>query len=179
MNNIWLKEVSLEDDDRYFHLLVELANYEDAYAHPVPSDFSYEDYPYFKVARVKMATNDNLPANVMPTSTFWVMDKEEPIGYATLKHKIDENKPGGHLGCCLKKDYQNRGIGSVVADNLSRIAYEDLGITELIYTSKNENIQSQKSLQKIGATFVSIHDGYHFYKVDLAKKFEGEKGKKV
>ena len=119
-----------------------------------------------------MAKEDNLPSNVFPTSTYWVMDEDIPIGYATLKHKIDENKPGGHLGCCLKKEYQNKGIGTIVSNQLSQIAYYDLDIKELVYTSKNENIQSQKSLEKIGAELTSIHDGYHFYKVDLEKKYE-------
>ena len=104
--NIWLKEISLDDDESYCDLLIELSNYKDVYARPVPNDFSYDDYECFKKTRVRMANNDNLPSNVFQTSTYWVMNDEEPIGYATLKHKINENVPGGHFGCCIKKDYQ-------------------------------------------------------------------------
>lgn len=174
-DNIWLKEVELSDDKKYCDLLMELANYEDVYARPVPSDFNLDDFDYFKIARVKMASGDNLPSHVTPTSTYWVMDEDNPVGYATIKHKVEENKPGGHFGLCLKKDYQNRGLGSVISDMLSKIAYEDLGIEKVIFTSKDENIQSQKSVQKIGATLVSIHDGYHFYELDLVKKLGGNK----
>lgn len=170
--NIWLKEVSIEDGIEFCDLLMELASYKDAYARPVPSDFSRDEFESFKAARVSMATGENLSSYVTPTSTYWVMDSDEAIGYATLKHRVDPNKPGGHLGCCLKRSAQNRGIGTIVANMLSEIAYNNLGITELIYTSKDENIQSQKSLEKIGATLVSIHDGYHYYVVDLNKKYK-------
>ena len=60
-------------------------------------------------------------------------------------------------------------LGSIVADELSRIAYEELGIEEVVYTSKNENIQSQKSIEKLGGTLVGIRDGYHFYTINLQK----------
>lgn len=176
--NIWLKEIEYSDDQKFCDLLIELANYENVYARPVPSDFKYEDFVYFKEARIKMANNDNLPNNVIPTNTYWVMNEEQPIGYATLKHRIDENIPGGNFGCCLKKDYQNKGIGSIVSKQLSEIAYYDLNITEVIYTSKNENIQSQKSLENIGAELIGIHDGYHFYKVNLEEKYKNTERRK-
>jgi len=172
--NIWLKEISLDDDKKFCDLLIELANYQDVFARPVPNDFTYDDYEYFKKTRVRMANNDNLPSNVVPTNTYWVMNDNEPIGYATLKHEVDEFVPGGHFGCCLIKGFQNKGIGSLVAEELSRIAFEELGIEEVIYTSKNENVQSQKSVDKIGATLIGIHDGYHFYSVSLREKFNKE-----
>lgn len=170
--NIWLKEISLEDEKNYCDLLIELANYKDVYARPVPSDFSYDDFELFKRTRLRMAKGDNLPNNVVPTNTYWVMNDEEPIGYATLKNIVFYNIPGGHFGCCLKKEYQNRGIGTIVSDELSKIAYYNLGIEEVIYTAKNENTQSQKSLENIGAELTGVHDGYHFYKVNLKEKLQ-------
>ena len=169
--NIWLKEIDINDGYIYCELLLELASYENVHARPVPSDFSKEDFEFFKKARVQMAEGINLPKNVTKTSTYFVMNNDTPIGYATLKHEIDINTPGGHLGLCLKKEYQNKGIGTIVSELLSKIAYHDLGIEKLVYTSKNENIQSQKSLSNIGATLTGIHDGYHFYEVDLTKKY--------
>lgn len=171
---IWLKEIDENDGIEFCDLLIELANYEDALARPVPQDFQVYEFESFKRARVKLAKSEDIPSYAVPTSTYWVMYENTPIGYATLRHKVDINKPGGHLGCCLKRSVQNHGIGTMVANMLSDIAYNNLGITELIYTSKDENIQSQKSLEKIGATLVSIHDGYHFYSVDLKKKYERE-----
>lgn len=176
MDNIWLKLVDETDDKIFCDLLIELANYDDAFAHPVPKDFTYEDFIFFLKARVKLHKGIDLPKNILPCSTYWVMCDEKPIGYATLKHNVDINKPGGHLGCCLKREYQNKGIGSIVSELLSKIAYYELGIKKLIYTSKSENIQSQKSLEKLGANFTSEHDGYKFYEVNLERKYyEGRK----
>jgi len=176
--NVWLKEISLKDDKTYYDLLMELSNYKDVYARPVQGDMEFSEFEYFKQARVDMKNGESLPEGVMPTTTYWVMEENLPIGYATLKHQIDLNSPGGHFGLCLKKEWQNKGIGSIVSELLSRIAYEDLGIKEVVYTAKEENKQSQRSLEKIGATLISIHDGYHFYSVDLSKKYKKE-GRKV
>lgn len=176
--NIWLKEISIDDGPEYCNCLLELARYPDAYARPVPSDFTAEEFPSFKSTRVKMFNGIPDKPNLPKTNTYWVMDNDKPIGYATLKHTIDMTKPGGHFGCCLIKEYQNKGVGSIVADELSKIAYEELGIEEVVYTSKNENLQSQKSIEKMGGTLVSVRDGYHFYTINLQKILE-ERGKKI
>ena len=174
--NIWLKEINIEDGEEYCNCLLELAHYPDAYARPVPSDFTAEEFPSFKNTRVKMKNGIPERPNIPKTTTFWVMDGEKPIGYATLKHTVDITKPGGHFGCCLVKEYQNKGVGTIVANELSRIAFEELGIEEVVYTSKDENIQSQKSVEKMGGTLIGIHDGYHFYKINIKEKLE-ERGK--
>ena len=176
--NIYLKQIELSDGKEYCDLLMELSHYKDAYAKPVPSDFEENEFEDFKRNRIRMRENDNLPSYVVPTSTYWVMCNDEVIGYATLKHQIDVNKVGGHFGCCLKKEYQNKGIGNVVADLLSHIAYYELKIDEVIYTAKDENIQSQKSIEKIGGKLIGTHNGYHFYSVSLKDKYELEGRKK-
>lgn len=170
--NIWLKKIDISDGDEYLHVLKELAQYPDAYARPVPRDFEDDEFTSFKVTRVKMF--DGLPnkPNIPKTNTYWVMDDNNPVGYATLKHTVDMNKPGGHFGCCLLKEYQNKGVGSIVADLLSQIAYEELGIDEVIYTSKDENIQSQRSVSKIGGELIKEQDGYKYYKVNIKEKMQ-------
>ena len=176
--NINLKPIELDDGQEYCDLLIELARYEDVFARPVPSDFEESEFQSFKVARVKMATGIDLKETVPRTSTYWVMDDDTPIGYATLKHKPDLTKPGGHFGCCLKKEYQGLGVGTIVANHLSKIAYEDLGIEEVIFTSKSENEQSKRSVEKIGGTLIKVENGYHFYTVNIKEKIESmNKGK--
>lgn len=165
-----LKPIELEDGQEYCDLLIELASYEDAYAKPVPSDFQPEEFVDFKKARIRMALGIDLPPSVVKTNTYWVQDDITPIGYATLKHEVDLSKPGGHFGCCLKKEYQNKGIGTIVSDLLSEIALYELGIDEIIFTSKAENEQSIRSVAKIGGTYIKTENGYHFYKVNLKDK---------
>ena len=58
-----------------------------------------------------------------------------------------------------------------------READNQLGINEVVFTSKDENIQSQRSVDKIGATLFKVQDGYRFYALDLEKKFGSRKGK--
>ena len=169
--NISLKPIEIEDGQEYCDLLIELARYDDVYARPVPRDFEESDFLSFKVARVKMATGIDLKETIPRTNTYWVMNDDIPIGYATLKHQVDLSKPGGHFGCCLKKDYQNKGVGTIVANELSKIAYEELGIEEVIFTSKSENEQSKRSVSNIGGTFIKEENGYIFYKMNIKERF--------
>ena len=175
--NIWLKELSKDDGPEYLNVLMTLAKYTDVFARPVPDDFEEREFESFLDSRVRLKNGDNIPKYATPTTTYWVMDDDKAIGYATLKHTANMQKPGGHLGCCLLKEYQNKGIGGIVAEELSEIAYNELGIEDLIYTSKEENIQSQRSLAKIGATFVNSHDGYRYYTVNLKEKYQKERGR--
>lgn len=172
--NIWLKELSLDDDKTYYDLLCELSNYKDSYAKPVSGSITYEEFEDFKKARIRMSNNDNLPEFVLPTTTYWVINEKTPIGYATLKHKVSLDKPGGHIGLCLKKEYQNMGIGKIVSEKLSEIAYNEFGIEELIYSCKKENEQSKKSIIKNGGEFIKENDGYLFYKVRIDERFNGK-----
>ena len=172
--NIWLKELAIDDGIEYLELLNELSTYENVYARPVPQKIDENEFKYFKELRIKLRNNYNLPKGVIPTTTYWIMNNNEPIGYGTIKHYIDFSKPGGHFGLCLKKDYQNKGIGMIVSDKMSEIALNELGIEEVIYTSKSENEQSKRSVEKIGGKFISEHDGYCFYKVNIKEKYQKE-----
>ena len=58
---------------------------------------------------------------------------------------------------------------------MSEIAYNDLGIDEVIYTSKSVNEQSKRSVAKIGGKFIGERDGYCFYKVNLKEKYANER----
>jgi len=176
--NIWLKEISVEDGEEFCNCLLELARYPDAYARPVPSDFTEEEFEGLKETRVKMFNGIPERPNIPRTNTYWVMDGERPIGYATLKHTVDMTKPGGHFGCCLIKEYQNKGVGTIVSNLLSEIAVNEIGLEEVLFTSKDENIQSQKSVEKMGGRLIGIHDGYHFYMMNIKEKLE-ERGRKL
>ena len=169
--NIWLKELSLEDDKTYYDLLMELTSYPDVHARPVPETFPYEDFEDYKKARIRLKEENNKRT---PTTTYWVMEGETPIGFATLRHRVDPDKIGGTFGLCLRKESQNKGIGLEVSNLLSDIAYHTYHIEEVVYTAKDENTQSQRSIEKIGGKLVSIHDGFHFYTVNIAEKYKEE-----
>ena len=172
--NVWLKERSLDDGDEFYNVLMTLATYKDVYARPVPNDLTKEEYPSFLEARVNLKKGVNIPSYAVITDTYWVMLDDKPIGYATIRHEVDYKKPGSHFGLCLLKEYQNKGIGSMVSELLASYDYENCGIKEVIYTAKDSNIQSQRSIEHIGAVLVDVHDGYHYYKVNLEEKYHGK-----
>ena len=168
---IYLQKLSPEDGKKYYDTIITLSGYPDAYAKPLPdTDMTFEEFQGFLEIREKMS--QGLFKGRAPVTTYWVMDGDNPIGYATLKH-VTEDKVGGNYGLCLLKEYQNKGIGTIVSDQLSEIAYNDLGLKEVIFTSKKENIQSQKSVAHMGMIPYAEHDGYIFYKLNLEEKFKG------
>ena len=77
----------------------------------------------------------------------------------------------------LKKRISKSGYRYTSSKLTIQIAYEDLGIEEVIYTSKDENIQSRRSVSNIGGTLIKKENGYHFYKVNIKEKLKKERGK--
>ena len=62
-----------------------------------------------------------------------------------------------------------------MAELLSDVAYNEHGLEKIIYTAKDENIQSQKSIAKTVAKLIGVHDGYHFYSLNLEEKYKSKK----
>ena len=42
--NIWLKELSIDDDKEYYELLNELSSYDNVYAKPLKNPILYEEF---------------------------------------------------------------------------------------------------------------------------------------
>ena len=60
------------------------------------------------------AEGKNLPKDRMPSTTSWLIDGDEVVGYSSLRHELNEDlkKRGGHIGYCVRPSERQKGYGS-------------------------------------------------------------------
>lgn len=79
------------------------------------------------------------------TSTFWLIDKEEVVGVARIRHQ--EVEYAGHIGYDISPNYRNMGYGFQIL----KLALEkaiNIGIEEAILTCNIDNTASKKIIEK-------------------------------
>ncbi|MBI4992648.1 MAG: GNAT family N-acetyltransferase [Candidatus Magasanikbacteria bacterium] len=91
----------------------------------------------------------NLPKGIVPTSTFWLIDKGVFIGRVGLRHKLNKKLRGfgGHIGYAIRPSKRNQGYGSEIL-RLALQKAKQLGLKKVMVTCDDTNIASQKIIEK-------------------------------
>ena len=92
----------------------------------------------------------NLPKGYVPHSTYWIIDQNNTfLGRLDIRHKLTENLilDGGHIGYDIRPSARNKGYATE-ALNLSKEKAKLLGLNKIILTCDEENIASQKVIEK-------------------------------
>lgn len=79
------------------------------------------------------------------TSTFWLIDKEEVVGVARIRHQ--EVEYAGHIGYDISPNYRNMGYGFQILKLALEKAIK-IGIEEAILTCNIDNTASKKIIEK-------------------------------
>lgn len=85
----------------------------------------------------------HLPEGDGAVSTFWLVDKNDVVGVARIRH--EEEGTAGHIGYDVTPSFRNKGYGNEIL-RLSLLEAVKLGIKEIIVTCSIENIASRKKM---------------------------------
>lgn len=90
----------------------------------------------------------NLEEHYVPQTIFWVTFNGNPIGYAKLRHKLNENlyKRGGHIGYVIRPSSRKMGYGKLLLQELLKEA-KHLNIEKVLLTVDEDNIASRKIIE--------------------------------
>lgn len=105
-----LIEPSLAFEVSYRGYINELGDEE---RYPFPLDFDDSDFPALLARLRDYASGSNLPAGVVPSSTYWLVDGCELIGVTNIRHRLNKaiEHCGGHLGLSIRPAYRGCGVG--------------------------------------------------------------------
>lgn len=87
----------------------------------------------------------DLPQDMVTTSTFWLIDHDEVVGVARIRH--EDRGTDGHIGYDIAPCHRNKGYGTQIL----RLALEkaaNIGINEVIVTCNVDNAASRKIIEK-------------------------------
>lgn len=162
---LWLKEITLDDSLEGLKFLQELVNEEGIMVAPAPKDINENTYGDWLQSKSDMAKGINLPEGFIPCTTFWVMLDDKIIGLANIKHYLNDflRKKGGHIGLSIAKDYRRKGLGLKTTKLLIEKARNEFGIEDILFTNEPENIASRQMCEKLGAELTDIEEHCHYW----------------
>ena len=146
-----LKPVSLTDGKAVYDMLQQIEANDNGFMNGV-KNLPYEEFPAHIAKKVNMAQGIGLEDWMVPSSTFWLMDGDTPIGQGNLRHRLTNalRESGGHIGYAIDPIHRGRGCGRV----LLRLLLEEArrtGITEeILVTVHPDNTASRRVAEACG-----------------------------
>lgn len=95
----------------------------------------------------------NLPEGFVPQSTFWLVEGNEFIGRASIRHRLTPHllNSGGHIGYDIRPSKRRLGFGKKILE-LALIKARGLGIEKALVTCDESNVGSKKIIEENGGT---------------------------
>lgn len=96
-----------------------------------------------------------LPEGWVPSTTFWLVDQDEYIGSANIRHALTEplKKFGGHIGYEIRPSKWRQGYGTLQLKLLLAEAVK-LGIKNALLTCSTGNVASVRVMEKNGGVLL-------------------------
>ena len=93
----------------------------------------------------------NLPKGWVPYDLLWLVDGDEIVGIASIRHKLNPFllEAGGHIGYEVKPSKRGCGYANKILQ-LSLKRFEKLGIEKILVTAFDNNVASWKAIEKNG-----------------------------
>lgn len=109
------------------------------------------DVEIYIKTRQQRAKGENLPKGYVPDSTYWLVDNNQFIGRASVRHYLNNNlkKFGGHIGYAIRSSKREKGYGKQIL-KLTLLKAKKIGIDNALVTCDESNIASQKIIEKNG-----------------------------
>jgi len=102
---------------------------------------------------------ETVPPGYVPTTMFWLIDNNTFIGRLQIRHSLTESlfNYGGHIGYYIRSSMRNKGYGSAML-KLGLSEAKKMGFTEVLVTCDEDNLGSQKIIEKNGGELENTID---------------------
>ena len=90
----------------------------------------------------------NLPAGIVPSTAFFLMQGNRILGHISIRHNIDSPflaMYGGHIGYGVRPTERKKGFATKML-SLALAKCKELGLDEVLITCKKDNIGSAKTI---------------------------------
>lgn len=111
----------------------------------------YRDSETFIKKCNEYSKGENLASNIVPQTTYWLIDGDNLIGQVDIRHYLNENLllHGGNIGYGIRTPYQNKGYGTKMLE-LALKKCKLLKLDKVLITCIENNIASAKVIEKNG-----------------------------
>ncbi len=150
-----LLKPSIEYKQSFIEAMKEFQSKEQSCSHISMRDASVNipeiesDFPAFVEKLLNVEKGIGIPENYVPATELWLVDGNEFIGGVSIRHRLNEHllKIGGHIGYSIRPSKRKLGYGTKILELAIPFA-KKLGIEKILITCDDDNIGSQKIIQK-------------------------------
>lgn len=163
---IFLKKLSLSDDEKIYDMLQEIACNDNGFHNKV-NGMSYKEFKGW-LKREFAVDNGKLEKWMVPQTSYWLYDNDKPIGYGRIRHCLNENlsQTSGHIGYAIRISERGKGYGNTILTLLLEEC-KKLNIDKVQIGANIDNIASNKIILKHNGILFRCSDNKYFYTIDL------------
>ncbi|AEF02773.1 GNAT family N-acetyltransferase [Alteromonas sp. KS69] len=138
----------------YKEYIKELGNEE---RYPYPLDLDHSNFASFVNLLNGYSKGVNLPENLVPNTTFWLIENSEIVGCSHLRHCLNDalRFAGGHIGLGIRPSKRGQGYGMKLLNLTLEKAFE-IGVDEVHIHCYKSNKVSSSLIASSGAKLDSI-----------------------
>ena len=144
---------TVEYQDSYISYIKELGDEE---RYPFPLDFEYKDFVGLLKKLDGFANGSSVPENMVPSSTFWLIQNNEIVGVTNLRHYLNKEIEfcGGHIGLGIRPSFRGKGIGSfLMAESIKKL--NSIGVNIVHIHCYKDNLASSAMIIANGGKLIS------------------------
>ena len=125
--------------------------------YPYPLDLDHSDFASFIDTLNGYSKGQNLPQNLVPNTTFWLIENLEIVGCSHLRHWLNDTLrfAGGHIGLGIRPSRRGQGYGMKLL-NLTLDKASEIGIDDVHIHCYKSNKISSSLITASGAKLKSI-----------------------
>lgn len=163
---IFLKKLSLNDDEKIYDMLQEIASNDNGFHNKV-NGMSYKEFRKW-LKKEYAVDNGNLEKWMVPQTSYWLYDDDKPIGYGRIRHYLNDNleKSGGHIGYAIRSTERGKGYGNTILTLLLEEC-KTLNIGTVQIGANVDNIPSNRIILNHNGVLFRCSDGKNFYHINL------------
>lgn len=144
---------TVEYQDSYISYIKELGSEE---RYPFPLDFEYEDFVGLLKKLEGYASGTDVPENMVPSSTFWLIQHNEIVGVTNLRHYLNTEIEfcGGHIGLGIRPSFRGKGVGNfLMAESIKKL--NSIGVNTIHIHCYKDNLASSAMIIANGGELIS------------------------
>ena len=161
-----LKKINYKMGKNEWEMFQDLPNVENG-AHNICNGLPFEAFIFYLE---QLQANEYLKMNnhICKTITYIAYNKNIPIGYVGIRPSINKQwrEWGGNIFYAVRLSQRNKGFGTQMCKHALKLLKE-FGLKTIYCSSSENNIASQRVLEKCGGIFLYEDDGTRYYKFNI------------
>lgn len=160
-----LRPLTLADAPAVYGMLQGIASNDNGF-HNAAQGMACEDFLDWLQREYALDQGVNLPAWMVPQTSYWLYAGDVPVGYGRLRHRLNQalEQSGGHIGYAIAAPYRGQGYGRAILTMLLQEAWA-LGLSQVQIGALQDNVPSNRIIVGHGGMLIRQEGTKNIYTI--------------